>query len=287
MKGNLPQNRKVRCMGDEYSLFGVFFAGIVAQGAVLTRSARGATGALAIALVSSGASWFFTRGEEDRLFSFLLMSSFLFVVAFAWLYKDWILLRLSATSLLHYTFLGIFALYAYWRGGPMPIWLLGWFALPLLSAVYLLEMPSPGKVSKLVAYAWFLLFLTFVLVRQLSTERVRELYQQQGFSLALYAYVFFTGMVFLQLASNLLYLVFTIPGGDPDDHITRKVVVGRPSPLEVLLLVLHGLALWSIWRFQLLSPGLALNASVIALAFISLVSSETERRSEEESWSAT
>jgi hypothetical protein len=274
-------------MGDEYALFGVFFAGIVAQGVVLTRSARGAAGALAIALVSLTASWVFTRGEEDRLFSFLLMSILLFVLAYAWLFKDLILLRLSATSLMHCTFLGTFALYAYRSGGPMPIWLLGWFALPLLSAVYLLEMPAPGKVSKLVAYVWFLLFLTFFLARQLSTEQVSELYQTQGFSPALYVSVFFTGMVFLQLASNLVYLVFTIPGGDPDDHITRKVVVGRPGAFEASLLVLHGLALWSIWRFQLLSPGVVLNASVIALSFVSLGSSDTGRRSEEQSWSAT
>jgi hypothetical protein len=261
-------------MGDEYTLFAAFFAGIVAQGVVLARSTRGALGALALAVVSLAAAGLFTRGEEDRVFSLLLMAIVLFVLAFSWLYKDRILLRVSPVVLLHYTFVGIFALYAYGDGGPMPIWLLGWFALPILSAIYLVEMPAPGKVSKLVAYGWFLLFLTVVLARQLSSDRVSEVYQRQGFGLALHGYVFFAGMVFLQFASNLIYLLFTTPAGDPDDHITRKVRGGRPLPLEAVFLVLHGLALWSVWRFQVLSPGVVLNASIVTIGLLSLASGE-------------
>lgn len=273
-------------MGDEYTAFGVFFMGMVVQAILVVRSFKRAAGALGIAFASLAVAWLGTREEEDQAFSLLLMATLLFLLVFAGFYKELILPRVSAMLLLHYTLLGVYALYAYWDAGPMPLWLLGWFALPVLTAVYLVAVPRSGKLPKLLGYVWFLLFLSFLMGRQISLERLRGIQNEQGFGLELHSYVFFAGMVFLHLGSNAFYLVLLIPSsgrrarftsvlvdpnsGDAADHadlLASRVGHERFTPLAISILVVHALALWVNWRFGILAPGVVLNAVAAALAF--------------------
>jgi hypothetical protein len=275
-------------MGDEYTALGVFFAGVVTQALLFARSVAGAMGALSLALLSLGAAFWFTRNEADRAFGLPVMATLLFVLAFACFYRDNVLPRVTAALVLHYTLLGIYALYSFWNEGPMPLWVLGWFAVPILTSVYLLVAPSPGKLSKIVAYASFLILLSDLVGRQMPITRVKEIQDAEGFGLALYSYVFVGGMVFLYLASNAIYLLLLIPlaerrsafwdgilgGSAADEH--AEVVAGKLEPeslswLAASLLGGHALVLWMNFRLELIAPGVLLNGSILGLGLLAAV----------------
>lgn len=275
-------------MGDEYTALGVFFAGVVTQGLLFTRSVVEAIVALSLAVLSLGGAFLFTRNEDDRAFGLPVLATLLFVLAFACFFRDNVLPRVTAALVLHYTLLGIYALYSFWSDGPMSLWALGWFAVPILTALYLFVAPSPGKLSKVVAYASFLLLLSYLVARQVPLARVKEIQDAEGFGLALYSYVFVGGMVFLFLASNAIYLLLLLPlaerrsafwdgilgGSAADEH--AEAVAGKLEPtslgwLSASLLCAHALLLWGNFRFDLVAPGVLLNGSVLGLGLLAAV----------------
>lgn len=135
---------------------------------------------------------------------------------------------------------------------------------------------DPGRFSRVLSYTSFLLALTFLIGWQLSPDHVKALYDDVGFSLSLYSYVFSSGMVFLYFAANILALILLALGTERDevsrghvDLLAGKVSGAKLSLGSGALLLLHGAALGANLRFQFLMPGLFLNVVIATLAALS------------------
>lgn len=275
-------------MGDEHTVIPVFFSGVLLQALLVSRSMLGAAGAATIAGLSLGTAWYLTRNEPDQIWSLPFMAVGLFVVVFACFYREHLLPRISASLLLHYTLLGVYALYGFADEQPVPGWVLGVLAIPASLAVYVGVATRPaGRFLKLTSYVWFLILLTVLIGQQLSLDGLKEIYDAEGFSLSLNAYIFVSGMVFLLFASNVLFLLLLIPmsnrnilwdsllgSADAATREHRDVLVSKMSSQRISwvglgLLVAHAAGLVANYHFELIPPGVWMNAAVVGVAMLS------------------
>lgn len=282
-------------MGDEFAVVPVFFAGVVFQALLVSRSMPIAAWTAALAGASLSVAWWMTRNETDQLFSLPFFATGIFVLVFALFFREHLLPRVSPALLLHYTLIGVYALYVAYAGAPVSIWVLGVVAVPTLLAIYLGVSPRPaGRFLKLVAYVWFLSLLTVLIGLQLSLDDLKILFEAEGFSLSLYSYIFVSGMVFLFFASNLLYLLLLIPISDRNvfwdsvlgsgadaarehrDVLAAKMSSQKISTLALASLTAHGLVLAANYRWEIVASGLLMNFAVVAIAFLSTAAWPTD-----------
>ena len=281
-------------MGDEYDLLPVFFAGAVFQGLLVSRSMQRAIGVSVLALLSFCAAWWFTLDEPDRLFSMPFFATGIFILGFACFFREQLLPRVSAALVLHYSLLALYALVLGYAPDPVPGWLLGMFAVPMALVAYLGLSPGrPGRFVSLCAYVWTLVVLTWLIGQQFSMGYLKSLYEAEGFSVSLYAYIFVSGMVFLHFAANLLYLLLLIPIGsgrtgfldrlagstvsverEHRDALVSKVSGEKLSLASGSLLALQAAALFANYRLELVSPGLLMNVAVTLLVLLPVASTE-------------
>lgn len=274
-------------MGDEHTVIPVFFTGIVFQAFLVSRSMQGAIGASIITALSLGAAWYFTRDDADQILSLPLLAVVIFVILFALFYREYLLPEITGATLLHYTFLGIYAIYAWSDTTPPPGWVAVFVALPVSLALYFGLAPrSPGRFLQLVAYVCFLILLTVLIGGQLSLDGLKAVYESEGFSLGLNAYIFTSGMVFLVFASNVLYLFMLLPlhgrsvwdvvlgsaeeaAREHRDALRNKMSSRRISALAAALLLAHAGALVANYRWEIVDPAMWMNTAVVAIGMLS------------------
>ncbi|GMR23090.1 MAG: hypothetical protein BMS9Abin37_1490 [Acidobacteriota bacterium] len=275
-------------MGDEYLIVPAFFAGTVVQGMLVARSWSGAGGTLAFAAATLGFAWIGARQDEDAAFAVPFMGLFFFVIVLGYRFRDRLLPRLSSSVLLHYTLLSIYALYVVAAGRPVPWWFHTPFAVAAVLGLHLgLSGREPGRFTRVLTYACFLLAITFLIGWQLSPTHLEALYDDVGFSIALYSYVFSSGMVFLYFATSLLALMLLVLGTKRDEisrgHaglLAGKVEGTKLSSVSGALILAHGAALWANLRFQYVMPGLYVNVALATLAALSHPETESPRRAQ-------
>lgn len=272
-------------MGDEFFVLPVFFAGTVVQGMLVARTWVGAGGTLALAAATLGFAWLGAGNDEDAAFGVPFMGMLLFVVVLGYWFSDRLLPRLSPSVLLHYTLLSLYALYVIADGRAVAWWLHAPFAVAFVLGLRLGSSGrEPGRFSKVLTYASFLLALMFLIGWQLSPGHLKALYDDVGFSLSLYSYVFSSGMVFLYFVTIVLALILLALGTNRDelsrghaDLLAGKVDATELTLASGALILLHGTALWANFRFHYLMPGLFTNIAIATLAALSRAEVETPR----------
>jgi len=274
---------------DPYTFLWVFAAGVLAQGMLIVREPRRMAGVAALAAGSFAVSWWFADRADDVAFQTAIFGTLLFILLFAFIYRDAAMPHISRRALLHYSLLWYYGFWLSAQAAPIdvPAWLWISAAAPVAVTVMLALWPRAlWRWVRVTMYVWFLLLMMFLLGRQLSGDRLRETFDQTGFSLELLAYGFVSGAVFLLFGVYFIYAttLLVMPdrrarmfarltggehrsvAGEQAEAMAARVSGAALAPLAGSLVLLHALLLGLNARYGWIDANLLINFSVVAVA---------------------
>lgn len=273
---------------DEYIVLAAFLVGMLVHGMLTVRTGRrmlGTAGAFAAALV---AAWFLADAGSERWMQTLFFTGITFAVIFAVAFRSQLMPVVSAAGLGHYTLLLYYVLALSVRdaGVDLPTPVLAVASLPALVALGLiLAARRAGPFLKKVAYAWFLVLLTVLVLQQVAM--MAEVGPRRGEAplVEAAAWFFFLGPLWLYFIANLVYLIMMMPAlragearfwravlGEEDDDVRHRREAARRflalpiAPLRLALLGFHAALLAANWHLGFLPHGLLVSGSVTLLA---------------------
>lgn len=278
---------------DQYTFLWVMAGGVLAQALLIVREPRRMAGVAGFAAFAYAVVWIFADRADDVVFQVAVLGTLLFILLFAVAYRDLAMPHISRRALLHYSLVGYYGFWLSAQAAPqeLPRWLYVSAAVPVGLVLLLALWPRPlWRWVRVLMYVWFLLLMMFLLGRQLSGERLREVYDQSGFSLQLFAAGFMFGAVLLLFGVYFIYATLLLVvrdrrlgmwarltgareysvAGEQAAEMARRVSGPALTPLAVALLLLHAAILWLNARYGLVEPALLINASIVGIATVGL-----------------
>lgn len=213
----------------------------------------------------------------------IIISTVVFSLGFTYLFQSQLLRKISARALLGYT---LILFYTAWVQLPVsddgfhPALQMLAFAVTITLGIALIPLP-PNPAVKFGMYVWFLLVDIAFMYQQYSFGVIKIIFNEPA-NVENLIFATLTGMVFLQLLINLVFLALAIPFVHRvenqwevqklREHIDTLIAKVDESPGDSWNTLCFasglGMALYLNARNEWLQPWIVMNGAIIAIGYV-------------------
>ena len=273
---------------DEYIVLGAFLCGLLTYSCLAVRTLRRIAWTLAIFAASAVTAWFFVASESGDWLELMLFTAFAHAIAFSVVYRAQLMPVITVAGLMHYTLLGYYglALSARAAGVVLPTSILVVGVIPAaFVVVFALVGSRAGPWMRKLAYGWFLILLTGLVIQEVGMLAEHGPRRGEGPLFEAAIWFFFLGPLWLYFVSNIIYLIMMLPAERAGDAVlwralgvegesydaqhraeAAKRVTGLAiTPFRLLLLASHAAILAGNWVYDLVPNGILISVSIVVL----------------------